>query len=1565
MSEPVIQANASLVLNGDFREGYSPWVKCPINSDWVDRVIVSYQGEDVYCLTVGNEASVSQIIEAPKDPRADARYVISFLCESWHDKAGRLEVSIEGSSEPAQVITLAPGQRTNNQVNKAHRADGQLLAFEPVEYEVELTLPLKQNDKVRVSVFSPKNQDGEYSKLIYITRINVHLHLGELKLQEVTFDCMPQSPDRLLYLCLGATGDLPHSLGFVPVENNPWLDTHASLISDDNPQGAVVTTPALGVDHPLDKLWSLDCPVIEGADAPYEFWFNLLSKYTAEAYPIKASLGHHRLKFGQTQEAAYYPVFKYGQSVQLGVQVVSYYTGEPLAGLAVTWRFDGQKPGAVVLTENNGWAYYDHVPTGAGQYVIEASVESLYYASAVITQSFDVQVLATDPWEEVMAVVDGKETLWAEKTGYPNRGSQYPVTLKLPADSPLLRTQLWLQWEGDSPAELGVAVSPGLKEPVPVTVDELIWWLTCDDRLDGKFELLLGCSKLLLPSRKKPMSLARNVVEIGEVRTFNTSPVVDEEGRVLLMVQVLHVLASGLGDPVINALVEWLGPNGTVSTVTGAGGWASVLDTPESADPYSITVQVRAHADMPPIERQFEVTPQATSSWRGKAEFDLDGVPVDLATVGIACLRGGSPTFRVTPTAGSPLKDKPMTLTWRAADPGLGLTIGAPTATPEGGWEWRLSSVFGSSHSGLFELSLKSDALPETRGLSGRLLSSELADEASARLDQVSAKEDGTFFPCLGAVHRYNFLPNALSPLIGLDVMLTWSGTPAEELGATVEPALHLPQVISAGGAPWALNFTISQNNGQFALALELPQLKLTSTANVMQLGHNKVRIDDQRKAAVDPVVGQDRAWQWVQVISSFTRQPVAQVPVQWTASTSSRVDTDENGWSGYGLLPTTAQPHNVEALVASPYDGYEDKHTMMVNVLPSDPWKGLVVQFDRQPLQPWGAKTYFPRRKGEHSINLQVDADSALFDQELTLGLTGTGPTALGLKFSSDLGVPQRFREGKLSYKLVCDDLMDGSFALRLAASRLQNLSPANAMSLGTDSQVLKVIVNNRVHQTLDWEQELVEQIKVVSAISGKPMVGRIVTWSSRDLGVVKTVTDFYGVAKISFKPVTTGAGELTATVGDQDHSESASLTFTLNEPRKILELIEVNTIENGVAEESEARAQAKVVSSRTGEPLEGVEVMWDFSGQALPSSVTDKDGIATLTFALTAGGNGVLMATVRGGVGGWDTAQLLYGGLVPVIESLTSSEQSIQLGQETDAVVTVVSRANGQPVEGIRVWWAFPGLTLPPTATEEDGTSRITFTPTEAGEHQLTATVGFGASKSLVFAVVKLYEITEIKVSSSLVLLGSDLTADAHVKGAPQGTEVLWKFTGMPDSTSSTDAEGWATRTFAPTQIPADNFANVSATVHAGTDVESTLSNDVWVNKSSENPALGKTELWVNTTLVIFPLVASGKVSQNKDITIRLKLLDGSRLRGQKLAIYCTRNDVQFEPRVGDLRAIETELSWVMNVGALPESSFRIAISSPVFDGSTGIRFTVTASAADSDEVSIEYDEPTQGNP
>ena len=215
-----------------------------------------------------------------------------------------------------------------------------------------------------------------------------------------------------------------------------------------------------------------------------------------------------------------------------------------------------------------------------GNVVIQASVDSPYYAAGVVISRWTSGYWRRSRrtyWRSV--VEDVLEKRW-RKTGYPNRGSDYPVTVKLPADSPLFGTELSLRWSGDSHEQLGVVVSPALEHWVPVIGVEMAWTLTSEDRLDGRFYLELACSKLLSPSPKKTMSLARNLVRVGEVREANKFPVVDENESVLLRVQVVHVVVSGDGDPVNNTQVDWITPDGTISTRSGAGGWASVPYAP-------------------------------------------------------------------------------------------------------------------------------------------------------------------------------------------------------------------------------------------------------------------------------------------------------------------------------------------------------------------------------------------------------------------------------------------------------------------------------------------------------------------------------------------------------------------------------------------------------------------------------------------------------------------------------------------------------------------------------------------------------------------------------------------------------------------------------------------------------------------------------------------------------------------------------------------------------------------------------------------------------------------------
>ncbi|WP_185049468.1 hypothetical protein, partial [Pseudomonas brassicacearum] len=86
-------------------------------------------------------------------------------------------------------------------------------------------------------------------------------------------------------------------------------------------------------------------------------------------------------------------------------------------------------------------------------------------------------------------------------------------------------------------------------------------------------------------------------------------------------------------------------------------------------------------------------------------------------------------------------------------------------------------------------------------------------------------------------------------------------------------------------------------------------------------------------------------------------------------------------------------------------------------------------------------------------------------------------------------------------------------------------------------------------VQKVLEWEQELVEQVTVVSSISGQGIAGVWVTWRNEDLGTVTSLTDFYGVATVRFKPHTPGAAVVTATVGEAAQSESVDLPYTLEE--------------------------------------------------------------------------------------------------------------------------------------------------------------------------------------------------------------------------------------------------------------------------------------------------------------------------------------------------------------------------------------------------------------------------------
>lgn len=1227
MGNQGVLANQNLVAYGSFESILTGWTEYPKNSRWVTVSSQKYNGEDINTLSAGYGASVSQEIVAPITPGLEAQYVLKFLCESRHTGTGLVSLS---SPNMAPVdIQIPPGRQRNT---------GQPLDFVPVEYSIALPATFSARDILTFSLTSPTSRPDDDHLLVYLSRVIIELHLGPLKLKEFILNGQPHPSTSLVPLCLGAENTATHMLGFHVEEGNVWEGTDYSLEFGSNPDEAVVAYPDASIDHPLHEGRALSCPALD-LSAAHPMTLKLWSQYHAAPYLLQASLWHHRLDFLEVLDAAYFPILALNQSVKLGVRVASFYTRQTLEGVPVTWTVTGSSIQVNVTTGADGWAYLDFLPDVKGVVNISASAPSLFYTSGVVTQDFEVTVLEKNPMDEVMAVVEGKPEPWALKTGWLNRASKYDLRVTVPAV--LERTNMSLGWKGDSQEQLEVDVSPQVNKEVPVPSSlELLWSMENGDVLDGSFHLHLTCSQLLLPSADKLMRLARNELEIGRVIEADKTCVVDELESATVQVEVLHKVTAGDGDPVQGALVKWMLPDGTiVHSTTGAGGWTSVSYRPTSPGDHVIVVRIQAHPDAIPIEWSFVISAIATSRWKSEVTFLLDGVAVQRNTLGVLCRRGQTHTLKVLPIEGRDWIGKNISLNWRGEDPDIGLVISDPGMSKilvEEGVEWTLTSEVASSFSRRFEVEFRLEGEPTVRELSGRLLHADLGVELSLLLDQVSRPLTGQQFdPCLGAVHSFKVLPNALSALLGLNIWLKLTGTPLDQLGASINPAPDQPHPLDAGGVHWELNFTDAVA-GLFNLIVSVPELNFVAVATPMKLDHNKLRLATLRDPAVDPVVWRDTAWIWAWVVSHFTGKPVAGALVIWEAEgTSTEVKSDAGGASGYGMVPKSPGEHLVTGSIFSRFDGFKEARSTSVTALPSDPWDTFRVSMDGLTAVAPGEQTYYPRRKAQHSLEVSAPADNALIGRKLTLGMGGNAPSKLGFVFATSniLGLAQPF-QGNLRYVFSLLDQTDGSCTFRFGAERLARLSPEIHLSVGPGAPVWKISATTLAPPTLYWKETFTAEVKVISSISQRPMAGVPVEFQGENGVKSMVATDYYGVARYSFIPTITGLNEVIAKVGAGEFSDSVKLPYILLAPRKIESF---TSPETSAPVGARVSADIRIVSFLNDQPVSGARVVWSFLDFVLPDSITGADGGAHVEFRLPGMNRALLKATVEGGVAGW----------------------------------------------------------------------------------------------------------------------------------------------------------------------------------------------------------------------------------------------------------------------------------------------------------------------------------------
>lgn len=1280
MPEAIIHARENLVNDGEFLQGLKLWQK----QGRVDKESEPYQGKDQSFLAARNEGKAWQDITLPKSSADDTRYVLSFLWETRHTQPGLLSVHKNGVR--VEHFELPPGNARDREQDQIRLNAGLPLDLKPNLFREPLMSSFVAGDVLRIEISSPKNAPSSREK-VCITCIDLQLELDEPKVQSIILDEHARTAGAPLYLCLGSEILGGHRVRFCLADDSPWLGTQAALAIANNPMGAVTAEPRWETNQPLTDEWLINCPLLDDAQ-DYAFTLNLINQYTAEPYAMQVSLGHHRLVCQETREAAYYPLL--GESVSLGVKVVSPYTGQGVGGRTVNWSIAGDVIGACI-TDQQGWAYIDYSPTSehVGDVVIQASVASPYDVDGVAREDFAVKVLAESPWLHLVIFENGVITEWPED-GYPNRGSAHIIDVSIPRDNPLQDLPISLHWSGDPADDLGIAVEPALGEWQEPAAG-LRWSLAAQDKVDGQFGLFLVCSRLLKPSPIKRMFLARNKVEIGEVREADRSPVLDENESALLRLQVIHHTDSGEKNGVIGAQVEWSMPGGkTVHTTSGCDGWAGAWCKPLEVGETIVDVSVRAHSQAPSVPWSFKVNAIATSPWNSRVRILLDGVEVERNTLGLLCHRGQKHELEILPLT-EDWRDRNVSLHWRGDDPRIGLHIPeldvARPITGQG-LRWTLDAT-ESDVSSLFQLRLHIDGNEADRELTGRLFWQEPSREMSLMLDQIHAALDTqAFYPCLAAAHDFKVLPQALSPLTGLDIALIWSGTAAEELDAQVFPALDSTQKLTDGGFVWSLDFSRSARPGKFQLTVSLPQLALSSEGKPMDLAHNKLRIAQWHETTVTPVVGGESLCLWARVISAFSGLGVGQVPVQWKGSAEQVEPTDEEGWSAYAYAPAAAGEQAIIAAIFSPYNASSEQRSMKVRGLASDPWKGLTISVDRGEPQAFGEKVLFARRSLDYRIEVNADEGSQLFERNLSLGIADRGPSAFGIRgLDSVLGVPKPFSDSGLVYEFSVGDENNGSFGFYCAAEDLASLSPIHAVSVGEGSQMMTIAERSRVLRTLFWGDTVSEQITLVSIDGNKPMRGTTVVWSHPDFGERVTTTDYYGVARIAFVPTSPGAWSLTARAGDGLYSESLSLPFFLHEPRVITELVSDDP--SGYPGQN-VSARAYVVSAITGNPLASVEVSWEFPGVDIAPTTTDSEGIASVMFRLSDPQSCVLYAAVPGGRAGWDVRSMQF--TLKAHERLMtdiSGTGSYPVDQAVPVSFRLVSIPGGEPIAGQKVLW------------------------------------------------------------------------------------------------------------------------------------------------------------------------------------------------------------------------------------------------------------------------------------
>jgi hypothetical protein len=1021
MNEEYIHARHNFIVNGDFTNRLENW---KVNDERkVTPQDALWQGRKVDFMNAVNMGEGHQTITLALWPRPTpgrADYKLLFHYEAVQNAVGTLRIN---PGRGGQVdLPLVPSRLAEPE--QAVGLDGLLLELKLVEYEYDLTLDPNERT-VKFTVISPNNGGVGRSGAIRFTFARVELLLEPLRLDSVVIDGESQSVDEKLHLCFGAS----HKLALELASDSIWFGTQAGLLVNDgeqDPEDILNASPSWGREHSVADPWTINCfGVVE--DTEIERTLAVGSQYTADTYPLSAVCGHFQLDVVVLQEAQWYPVIDLDQSVDLRVRVQSYYTRTPLANREVTWTLKGANGTEDVVllrqpSEPNGEAHFTWTPDTAGEWRIEASVDS-HYKKENARYVFAVRVLKEDPWLSARFALDGapRDWLWGSETGYPCRGATHAVTLAFATNHVLAETELTLHWQGnDTPDGLEMTFAPELDHANPVEGLGQVWMMECGNLRNSFFSFNVSCSKLLKPSPFQALELAHNWLEGGQVELPTRYPAVGGAALPLKFQVVSKV--SGVG-PVTGVDVVWsLAGTEDQTLSTGTDGWSQYDFNPQEEGSFTVAAKVTSRYDSVEIKHPFEITVLPENPLAGLTTVTLGGR--EAGAVGLLCIRDAEPVELLIKPVGETLVGECFYLQLTSDDGPIPEfhfepCMDLPRRLPKEGLSWQVSSA--SSAIARFRLHVCHDEITPYE-LQGRLLSRNLEDEGSFTFDQRALDITSTAYPCLGGLHFLKFMPKVDSPLTGLEVAAQWVDESHRSLNARLEPDHE--RDLPSGGLEWTLDALNSTESGPLALALTLPQARFTYPAMTMMLAHNRIEIAEVRGPTFDMFVGQS-AYLEIRNKSFYTGRSVPGIDVCFShQGVSTPVRTQDNGWARFPFTATQVGNVQVRATVPSPYDGPDNFPSCLFEftVLPA------VVQPDSSSMSPPSSLPDKVPLIAEGERPVFVDAEIVEV-REPTFDPVVAESVLMGLKFRSPntrraaSGIAVTFRAGQETVQVVTDN--------------------------------------------------------------------------------------------------------------------------------------------------------------------------------------------------------------------------------------------------------------------------------------------------------------------------------------------------------------------------------------------------------------------------------------------------------------------------------------------------------------------------------------------------------------